>query len=325
MATKNTKPAQQTTAGAAPEPTTISAPTYNSGLATQAENEYMQRNAPTDTYLSRFSSIYPAPKEYTPQQEETQRNAASVAESLKSLAEIYAGAKGAHLQARASEESDKSEQLIRYNRNKHDEDLRAYQRAYIQAAGQDSEYLQHLREKALGYGRMIADKDYATQKAAYDRAIKEKDIENEHAFKKEMQKDEHTFRHGETVYKIKNNKKNDSSSINIQDNNGTTYEIPYRDWNVKAQDIYTKMKANGLPPLMTTIKDPSDPAGLRVMQVEDKNSNNIRARVEQNLHNSQYMTPELWNEVHSLSTRTPYPAQPQNSKPQATQPVKINW
>lgn len=317
----------------------VTAPTFNYGLANQAENEYLQRNKPDDTYLSRFSSIYPAPKEYTPQQEQTQRNAASIAESLKSLAEIYGQAKGAHLQARAPEESDKAEQLIRYNRNKHDEDLRAYQRAYIAAAGQDSENLRQLREKALGYGQSIAKNDYASQKVAYDRAMKEGDIATANALKEKMQKNSQAFTHGENVFnhsftagenqKNRNataeNKKNSSSSVNIQDNTGTTYDIPYRDWNVKAQDLYEKMKANKLPPLITTIKDPSDPAGLRVKQVEDKNANNIRAYVERNLHNTKVMTPNMWNEVYSLSSKTPYPAQSQKSKPQIQQPVKINW
>jgi hypothetical protein len=175
------------------------APTYNYGLADQAENEYLKRNKQDDTYLSRFSSIYPAPKEYTPQQEETQRNAASVAESLKSLAEIYGQAKGAHLQPRIPEESDKAEQLIRYNRNKHDEDLRAYQRAYISAAGQDSEYLQQLRAKALGYGQNIAKNDYLSQKAAYDRAMKENDIATANSLKEKMQKSSQEFTSGENA------------------------------------------------------------------------------------------------------------------------------
>lgn len=293
------------------------APSYNYGLADQAENEYLQRNKQDDTYLSRFSSIYPAPKEYTSQQEETQRNAASVAESLKSLAEIYGQAKGAHLQARAPEKSDKAEQLIRYNRNKHDEDLRAYQRAYIAAAGQDSEYLQQLRAKALGYGQNIAKNDYLSQKAAYDRAMKENDIEKANTLKKEMQKSSQAFTASQNQKKINaaaENKRNSSSSINIQDNTGLTYDIPYRDWNVKAQDVYEKMKANGLPKLMTTKKDPSDIAGMRVIDVEDKNPNNIRAYVERNLHNTKAMTPDMWNEVSSLSTKTPYPASAQKSK-----------
>lgn len=302
-------------------------PKYNYGLATQAENEYMQKNAPTDTYLSRFSSMYPAPKEITPQQEQNQRNVASVAESLKSLAEIYGQAKGAHLQARAPEENDKVEQQILYNRNKHDEDLRAYQRAYIAAAGQDSEYLQQLRAKAMGYGKMIADNDYASQKLQYERALKEGDIAEANAFREKMQKSQQKFMHGENVYRINAEKaksKSASNSVNIQDNTGTTYGIPYKDWNIKAQDIYTKMKSNGLSPLITTIKDPSDPAGLRVMRVEDKNANNIRAYVEQNLHNTKYMTPELWNEVYSLSTKTPYKTQ-QETNNQQQQPVKVNW
>lgn len=307
-------------------PKTPQVPKYNYGLANQAENEYLQRNAPTDTYLSRFSSMYPAPKEITPQQEQNQRNVASVAESLKSLAEIYGQAKGAHLQARAPEENDKVEQQILYNRNKHDEDLRAYQRAYIAAAGQDSEQLQQLRAKAMSWGKMIADNDYAAQKLAYERALKEGDIAAANAFREKMQKNQQKFSAGENQ---KNrsaaaaNKHAASNSVNIQDNTGTTYDIPYRDWNIKAQDIYTKMKANNLPPLITTIKDPSDPAGLRVMRVEDKNPNNIRAYVEQNLHNTKYMTPELWNEVYSLSTKTPYKTQPQASNQQ--QPVKVNW
>jgi hypothetical protein len=305
------------------------APQYNYGLATQGENDYIQKNAPTDTYLSRFSSMYPAPKEITPQQEQNQRNVASVAESLKSLAEIYGQAKGAHLQARVPEENAKAEQQILYNRNKYDEDLRNYQRAYISAAGQDSENLRQLREKALGYGKMIADNDYASQKLAYEKALKENDIAAANAFKEKMQKAEHKWKSGENQKRMnfdRENKRNASSSnVNIQDSSGVTYDIPYRDWNIKAQDIYSKMKANGLPALITTIKDPSDPAGLRVMKVEDKNSNNIRAYVEQNLQNQKYMTPDLWNEVHSLSTKTPYSSKPQTSKPQAQQPVKINW
>lgn len=296
-------------------------PQYNYGLANQAENEYLQRNKPTDTYLSRFSSIYPAPKEYTPKQEETQRNAASVAESLKSLAEIYGQAKGAHLQARIPEESDKAEQLIHYNRNKHDEDLRAYQRAYIAASGQDSEELRRLRDNALGYGQNIARNDYLSQKAAYDRAVKEKDIEKANALKKEMQKSSQAFTAGQNQKKINaaaENKRSSSSSINIQDNTGTTYDIPYRDWNVKSQDIYEKMKSNGLPKLMTTKKNPADITGMSAVEVEDKNANNIRAYVERNLHNEKVMTPELWNEVYSLSTKTPYKTNlPQSSIPKA--------
>ena len=86
------------------------------------------------------------------------------------------------------------------------------------------------------------------------------------------------------------------------------------------------MLFRSLPPLITTIKDPSDPAGLRVMQVEDKNSNNIRAYVERNLHNPNVMTQDMWNEVHSLSTKTPYNSKPnQTNKQSVQQPIKLNW
>lgn len=127
----------------------------------QYEQQYYDKNKPLpdDTYVSRFSSMYPAPKPYTPKQEQQTRNSASMAETLKSLAEIYGQSKGAFLKQRQPEENVKADATILREKNKYDTDLREYARAMIQAGGQDSEKAQQLKLKADAWGQALSDKD----------------------------------------------------------------------------------------------------------------------------------------------------------------------
>lgn len=147
----------------------IGMPVYDSALAKSEEQAFLDRNMPEQgtSYLDRLGAIYPAPKPYTPQQEQRTRNAATIAESLKSLAEIYGGAKGAYIRNREPIEMDKAEKKILYERNKYDSDLRDYARAYIQASGQDTEYLRNLKAKAAEYGKDMAAQDYLQKKNAF--------------------------------------------------------------------------------------------------------------------------------------------------------------
>lgn len=140
--------------------------------------------APDDTYVSRFSSMYPEPKPYTPKQEQLTRNSASMAETLKSLAEIYGQSKGAFLKQRQPEENVKADATILREKNKYDTDLREYARAMIQAGGQDSEKAQQLKLKADAWGQALSDKDenrklqankIATEQKRYDETISYRD------------------------------------------------------------------------------------------------------------------------------------------------------
>lgn len=143
--------------------------------AVQYSNEYLNTHpiAPDDTYVSRLSSMYPAPKPYTPQQEQGTRNAASMAETLKSLAEIYGQSKGAFLKQRQPEENIKADANILREKNKYDTDLREYSRAMIQAGGQDSERARQLKERAENWGQSINDKEYSAKLSAEQRAKQE--------------------------------------------------------------------------------------------------------------------------------------------------------
>ena len=135
---------------------------------------YLDANAidKNDTAVSRLSSFYPAPKEYTPVQQEQTRNAASMAETLKSLAEIYGQSKGAFLQKRQPEESAKAENKILYEKNKYDQDLREYVRAMVGAMGQDSERVRQLRENAQRYGQAMYGNELALAKEKRQRQNK---------------------------------------------------------------------------------------------------------------------------------------------------------
>lgn len=157
---------------------------YDFNVADVAEQNYLDKNAiaKDDTYVSRLSTMYPAPKPYTPKQEQQTRNAASMAETLKSLAEIYGQSKGAFLQKREPIESAKAENRILYDKNKYDADLREYARAMVGAMGQDSEEVRRLRENARRYGQTIAEKDYLAKKAQWDRQNKITDDENKNKF-----------------------------------------------------------------------------------------------------------------------------------------------
>lgn len=145
----------------------------------QYEEDYLKKHAiaPDDTAVSRFSAAYPTPTPYTPKQEQQTRNSASIAETLKSLAEIYGQSKGAQLRQRQPEENGKAEANILREKNKYDTDLREYARAMIAAGGQDSEKLRILRQNAEKHGQWAAKNEYDSKKAELDRDNKLSDAE----------------------------------------------------------------------------------------------------------------------------------------------------
>lgn len=281
---------------------------YDRNTEREGVKYYMDNYAPKDddSYLSRFSTYYPAPKPYTKADEARVRNAGAVSESLKSLAEIYGQSKGAHLQERQPTESEKASQEILYSRNKYDKDLRDYQRAYLQAAGADSEELKRMREKALGYGQSIAGIEYNKKMSEYARKQNREDDFEDYKRKQDYATTQYGKRQKMRIFAPKTSSGGYAGGkVTITSNKGDIATMGAKDWVAKAQSIYTALKGNKLPPLMKIVKDPSDPAGLRTIEVEDRNANNIAAYVERNI-NSDYMTDQLWDEIYALSSGQSY-------------------
>lgn len=193
---------------------------FNPNTAAQYTQKYLKDNpiAPDDTYVSRLSSVYPAPKPYTPQQEENTRNSASMAETLKSLAEIYGQSKGAYLQKRQPEESAKAENRILYDKNKYDTDLREYGRAMVGAMGQDSERLQQLRHNAQQYGQTMANNELAIAKAKYERQNHIADKQDDRNFQTSQTKEKLSHDSNENAL----NRKNAVNIANLKKQDDTT-------------------------------------------------------------------------------------------------------
>ncbi|MDR0541656.1 MAG: hypothetical protein LBH19_05525 [Dysgonamonadaceae bacterium] len=78
---------------------------------------------------------------------ERNRQYASIAESMKSLAEIFGQSRGAHLQPRKPEEADKADARNNYLQQKYDADMKEYARALIQARMTDRAEAKQYKDK----------------------------------------------------------------------------------------------------------------------------------------------------------------------------------
>ncbi|GHU73116.1 hypothetical protein FACS189413_17150 [Bacteroidia bacterium] len=306
----------------------VVAPKFDYEASQTYAGEYAQRNAiPEPDRMAAILGRY-MPPPIDPQKEKQRNSAgASIAESMKSLAEIFGQARGAHLRERKPEESLKAEQNNNYLTKKYNDEMKQYAQALANAEIGDKEVLRRLQKEADEYGMKMAGLDYnqRMQQYQYDRSLEDAARKRELDLKDWLAKEQITHENQMKLAHVRGEYSKDLKEISknnfiLQDSHGNMATLGVKDWNAKVQLIYTAMKANGLAPLTSVRKDPSDILGMRTMEVEDKNANNIAAYVLRNI-DSQYMTQNIWDQLYALQTGRAYNSNPPPASGSSTPPA----